>query len=71
MSQNAYISSRNIPNMYAGLFKNVKSNEKQVSVCPLSTNLIIKHVISVLANTVISTKLRAWHGVGSTSTRVT
>ena len=71
MSQNAYIASRNVPNMYIGLSIYVQSNEKQVSLCPLSTNLIIEEMISVLANTVTSTKLRAWYGVGFTSTRVT
>ena len=71
MSQNAYIASRNVPNMYIGLSIYVQSNEKQVSLCTLSTNLIIEEMISVLANTVTSTKLRAWYGVGFTSTRVT
>ena len=71
MSQNAYIASRNVLNIYAGLFIYVKSNKKQASLCPVSTNLIIEDVISVLANTVTSTKLRAWYGVGFTSTRVT
>ena len=71
MSQNAYIASRNVPNMYIHLFIYVKLNEKQVSLCPLSTNLISEEVISVLANTVTSTNLRAWYGVGFTSTRVT
>ena len=71
MSQNAYIASRNVPNIYIGLLIYVLSNVKQVSLCPLFTNLIIKEVISVLANTVTSAKLRAWYGVGFTSTRVT
>ena len=71
MSQNAYIASRNVPNMYIGLSIYVQSNEKQVSLCTLSTNLIIEEMISVLANTVTSTKLRAWYGVGFTSSRVT
>ena len=71
MSQNAYIASRNVPNMYIGLSIYVQSNEKQVSLCTLSTNLIIEEMISVLANTVTSTKLRAWYGVGFTSTPVT
>ena len=70
MSQNAYMASRNVPNMYIGLFIYVQSNEKQVSLCTLSTNLIIEEVISVLANTVTSAKLRAWYDVGFTSTRV-
>ena len=70
MSQNAYIASKNVPNVYIGLFIYVQSNEKQVSLCPLSTNLLIKEVIPVLANTVTSAKLRAWYGVGFTSTRV-
>ena len=52
------------------LFINLQSNEKQVSLCPLSTNLIIKKVISVHANTVTWAKLREWYGVGFTSTRV-
>ena len=70
MSQNAYIASRNVLNIYAGLFIYVKAIKKQSSLCPVSTN-IIEDVISVLANTVTSTKLRAWYGVGFTSTRVT
>ena len=34
--------------MYIGLFIYVKSNEKQISLCPLSPNLIIEEVISVV-----------------------
>ena len=61
-AQNGWIASRNVLNTYIGLFI-------QASLCPLSTNLIIEEVISVLANTVISAKLRAWYGIGFTSTR--
>ena len=71
MSQNAYIASRNSSNMYIGLFIYVQSNEKQVSLRPFFMKLIIEEVISVLPNTVTSVKLRAWYGVGFTSTRVT
>ena len=71
MSQNAYIANRNVPNMYIGLFVYVQSNEKQVSLCPFSTNLIIEEVISVLASTVTSAKLRVWYGVGFTGTPAT
>ena len=45
--------------MYIDLFIYVQSNEKQVSLCPLSTTLIIEEVISVLVKTVTSAKLRA------------
>ena len=57
MSQNACIASRNVPNMYIGLLLYVQSNEKQVSMCPLSTNLIIEEVISVLPNNVTSAQV--------------
>ena len=55
------------------IFIYVQSNEKQVSLCPLSTNLITEEVplASVLANTATSPKLRAWYGIGFTSLRVT
>ena len=68
MSRNAYIVSRNVPNIYIVLFIYIQLNEKQVSLCPLSINLINEEVISVLANTEKSTNLRAWYGL---STRFT
>ena len=68
MPRNAYIASRNVSNMYIVLFIYTQLNEKQVSLCPLSTNLINEEVISVLANIVKSVNLRAWYGL---STRFT
>ena len=46
-------------------------NQMKNNFTPLSANLIIEEVILVFENTVISAKLRAWYGVGFTSTRVT
>ena len=47
------------------------NNHTKNNFTPLSTNLIIEEVISVLANTVTFAKLRVWYGAGFTSTRVT
>ena len=68
MPRNAYIASRNVSNMYIVLFIYTQLNEKQVSLCPLSTNLMNEEVMSVLANIVKSVNLRAWYGL---STRFT
>ena len=68
-SKNAWIASKNVLNTYIGLFIYVQLSKRQASLCPLSTNLITEEVISFLANTVISAKLRAWYGICFTSTR--
>ena len=69
MLQNAYIVD--MYPMCIQVYLYMYSQTKNKFHCPLSTNLIIEKVISVLANTVTSAKLRVWYGIGFTSTRVT